>query len=260
MSAASKPTVLFLGATGGSTLSALTHTLQAGYPAIALVRDPSKLTSLLTSAGVPESTLNDLLTIHTGNALDVSAVKKALLIEDPTPRLPATIITGLGAAPKFQWSLFHPVTIDQPTLCGTAAATLVSALNELYSEYPALQANKPLLSFGSTTGITKGPEDVPYWMRWLYHIVLYYPHVDKRVREEVFVGAQGKEFRTVIGVRPTLLTDGEPVGLSKIRVGREQTPELGYTITRKDVGEWIFVNVVKGEGKGWEGEMVSMTS
>ena len=54
--------------------------------------------------------------------------------------------------------------------------------------------------------------------------------------------------------------DGEGVGVANVRAGRESAPAIGYTVTRADVGEWIYKNVVKGEGKGWEDEMVSLTS
>lgn len=261
MSSTSKPTILFLGATGGCALASLTHTLNAGYNAIALVRTPSKLTSLLTARGISESTLSSLLTIHSGNARSVAAVKAALLITSPdgSVRLPNTIISGLGAAPKLAFSL-NLFTLDDPTICQTAAATLVAALNEIYSEHPQLSASKPLLSFISTTGITRGPEDVPFWMRFLYHWVLHVPHLDKRGMEDVFRDTEPSPFRSVVGIRPTLLTDGQGVGAGSLRAGKEDAPALGYTVTRADVGEWIFRNVVETHGKGWEGEMVSLTS
>ena len=67
-------------------------------------------------------------------------------------------------------------------------------------------------------------------------------------------------FRAVIGVRPTLLTSAKPKGIEGIRVGREERPEMGYTVSRGDVGEWVFKVVVEGEGKGWEGECASLTN
>ena len=256
-----KPTILFLGATGGCTLTVLTHSLKAGYPCIALVRTPSKLTSLLTAQGISEATLSSHLTIHTGNALDVEAVKAALLVQTgPSTRLPDTIISGLGAAPKLQFSLFQPITLDDPHVCATAARTLVSALTELYAAQPSLSSSKPLLSFISTTGISRGAEDVPFWMRFLYHVILHVPHVDKKGMEDAFRDARPSPFRAVVGVRPTLLTDGAELGVQKIRAGTEASPAVGYTISRKDVGRWIFGNVVEGKGQGCEGEMVSLTS
>lgn len=262
-----KPTILFLGATGGCTLAVLIHTLQAGYPAIALARTPSKLTTLLTEAGIPTSTLDTLLKIHQGNATSIPDVKATLLLASTptTPTLPSTIISGLGAAPKIQFGLnpLNWLSIDNPDLCGTAAATLVTALKEIYTEQPSLRAaTKPLLSFVSTTGISQGAEDVPFWMRFLYHIVLAVPHVDKKKMEAVFrpEGAEAGVFRAVVGVRPTLLTSGVERGLEGIRIGREKTPELGYTVSRKDVGLFIYKTIVEGEGRGWEGDMATLTN
>ena len=262
MSTSSQPTILFLGATGGCALASLIHTLNADYHAIALVRTPSKLTSLLAARGVSESTVSSLLTIHSGNALDVATVKKALLItsDDGSVRLPNAIISGLGGSPRLVFSL-HLFSLDNPTICQTAAATLVTALNELYTEHPQLlSASKPLLSYISTTGISRGAEDVPFWMRFLYHQLLHVPHMDKKAMEDVFRDTRPSPFRSVIGIRPTLLTDGQGVGSARIRVGREDAPAIGYTVTRADVGEWIFRNVVEAQGEGWEGEMVSLTS
>ena len=260
MANTTKPTILFLGATGGCTLAALIHALNAGYPCIAILRTPSKLTTLLKNAGISESTVASLLTIHAGNALDVSAVKKALLVgSGDNIQLPSTIISGLGGAPKLQFYL-PPVTIDQPTICQTGAATLVTALSEIYTTYPQLQLSKPLLCFISTGGMRKGEDDVPWVTDMLYYFILGIPHEDKKAMENIFCGKEGgSNFRSVIGVKPTLLTNGPELGSDKIRVGRKQKPAVGYTISRKDVGAWIFRVVLLGDGKRWEGEMVTVT-
>ncbi|CAD6573758.1 MAG: hypothetical protein TREMPRED_000905 [Tremellales sp. Tagirdzhanova-0007] len=268
----SQPAILFLGATGGCTLAALVNTLNAGHRATALARTPSKLTTLLIKAGVPLSTVEALLQIHKGNAISLPDVKVALLLSSPSrnhPTLPTAIISGLGAAPKFQLSL-NPskwLTADDPTICGTAASTLVAALQEIYAEKPSLRANspKPLLCFVSTTGIVPegAPEDVPFLMRFLYHVLLAGPHVDKKRMEKVFRPEGRKDgsgvFRATIGVRPTLLTSGKSKGMKGIRVGREKRPELGYTVSRSDVGLFIYETAVQGMGKGWEGDMATLT-
>lgn len=83
--------------------------------------------------------------------------------------------------------------------------------------------------------------------------------------EEVF-RPQGVEkegvFRATVGVRPTLLSTGveKGEGVGGIRVGRESEPEMGYVVSRKDVGLWIYNHVVEGKGKGWEGDVASLTS
>ena len=68
-------------------------------------------------------------------------------------------------------------------------------------------------------------------------------------------------FSSITGVRPTLLTDGEPVGQDKIRVGTEKSPEMGYTISRRDVGTWVFENVVQNGGtEKFRDDFASLTS
>ncbi|KAJ9608271.1 hypothetical protein H2200_007259 [Cladophialophora chaetospira] len=273
-------TVAFFGATGGVTNAILIHTLLAGRKAIALVRTPQKLRDQLTRQDLSPEVLSNL-TIVEGNALDVYAVKRTLTVSGPNT-LPNVIVSGLGGAPvfKFQWLRpFQFATLDNPRICETAAATLIQAMGEIYDEQSSLRAQhekKPLLTFVSTTGITRGPEDVPFWIRFLYHQILTIPHIDKRKMEDIYRAdaeksdQQSKLFRTIVGIRPTLLTplDNSPadyrdvIGIEKIRAGTEQDPAIGYSIKRGDVGQWVWENVVRqaaGGGK-WEGQMVSLTS
>ncbi|KAK2684464.1 hypothetical protein QWA68_016880 [Fusarium oxysporum] len=70
-------------------------------------------------------------------------------------------------------------------------------------------------------------------------------------------------------MRPLILTDGEAKGENQLRVGwewgtddgkgecEEPGPEIGYFVSRKDVGKWMFDNVVV-QG-GWEGKCVYLT-
>lgn len=53
---------------------------------------------------------------------------------------------------------------------------------------------------------------------------------------------------------------GEGAGLEKVRVGMEKAPAIGYTISRAQVGEWIFEEIVKGGGGKWVGEKVTITT
>lgn len=268
-------TLCFFGATGGCANACMTQALNSGsYKIIALVRTPQKLKDQLkTLQNLDEATINSPnLNIVQGNATSVADVKRALLANVTAgvdTSLPSMVITGLGAAPVFRFDIRRPlhfVDIDNPTLCGTAAKTLVTALTEIYTERQALAANKPALTFISTTGITRGSEDVPFLMRFLYHQLLAAPHVDKRAMEDVFRGnieEKDSVFASVTGIRPTLLTGtgtlNEGRGLDQIRAGVESKPEMGYTIQRADVGSWIFENVVEEKGaKKWRGEIASL--
>ena len=268
----SQPRIAFIGATGGCALAALAHTLRANIPAVALARTPSKLTNLLEAQQIDSATISRHLTIVSGNAHDVASVKSALT---PNGQLVDVILMGLGAAPifAFGWhSMMFCFVMDQPQVCGTGTRTVMSALEQIYHTQSGAKHNKPLVSFISTTGVTRGPDDVPWPMRFLYHQILAVPHLDKKMMEDQIRdnvdGKDGKEklFRTMIGVRPTLLTgtgnttDG--VGWQKIRAGTESKPALGYTVRRADVGEWIFRNVIESDTgrQSWEGHMVTLTS
>ncbi|MBE3047039.1 hypothetical protein IMZ48_31835, partial [Candidatus Bathyarchaeota archaeon] len=68
-------------------------------------------------------------------------------------------------------------------------------------------------------------------------------------------------------VRPTMLKDGVSKAGTGIRVGVEdleggvvERRELGYVITRDDVGKWMFENLVEGEGEGFLKKAVSLTN
>ena len=266
------PTIAFLGATGGCVNTCLVHTLRGGYKCVALVRTPEKLRKQLADQGVSESTLSSQLIVTQGNALSAADVKKTLTAGG-SGTLVGTIVTGLGASPSLTFDWRHPldiVKIDQPTLCGDAAEALLTALAEIYSEQPALKASKPALTFVSTTGITRGAEDVPAAMRYLYHSILAEPHKDKKNMENAFRGNMEKGgdeqvFRCVTGMRPTLLAgtvdvkDGQ--GVDTVRAGTEQHPTLGYTVKRADVGEWIYKHLINDTAarRQWEGEMITLT-
>lgn len=269
-------TICFFGGTGGVTNACMTAALKSGtYKVIALARTPEKLkTQLITQQGLDETVVEKKLTIVQGNALDLADVKKTLLAHvtagsDDT--LPFMTVTGLGGVPNLQFDICNPLAItnlDNPTICEDAAKTLVAALKDIYSENPALANNKPNMTFVSTTGVTRGPEDVPLSIRFIYHKFLEIPHADKRKMEDVYRDQQEDSsqavFASVTGIRPTLLMGtgalSECVGLEKIRAGVEGKPETGFSIQRADVGRWMFENVLEGgEGK-WRGQMCSLTT
>lgn len=260
MAPLTKSTILFLGATGGCTLTALVHALNDGFRCTALVRTPNKLNTLLENAGVSSSKIEQFLTIWTGNSTDVSILKEVLLSGSTDHQeLPGIIISGLGGAPKLQFSL-PPVTIDQPHICEDSAAALVAALSETYTQHPSTQFSKPLLCYVSTGGMYRGQDDVPTLIRMLYSYVLNVPWQDKKAMEKVFLGEMGREtFRTLVTVKATMLTDGPELGGDAMKVGTRTHLAPGYSISRKDIGGWIYRNVLLGGGEGWDGELVSLS-
>ncbi|MCJ1339795.1 hypothetical protein MMC09_005087 [Bachmanniomyces sp. S44760] len=153
-------------------------------------------------------------------------------------------------------------------------------------------AKKPFFITMSTTGISHGPRDVPLLFLPLYHWLLATPHQDKRIMEDLVRRASsasssspasssaplnhsnsnndsGPSLQNILSgsvcVRASLLTNGPVLGTARIRVGNEADPAVGYTISREDVGGWIFGELVegkrgRGEGMGrGRGEMVSIT-
>ncbi|CAC9886057.1 hypothetical protein D6D17_00217 [Aureobasidium pullulans] len=248
--------IAFLGATGGCAGSCLIAALNEGYTCRALARTPSKLTSSLKAKGVSESSFANL-EVTKGNAKDVSAVKS--LLQPPSGSIVDTIVFGVGAAPKLRLHIM-PVTLDDPELCRTAMATLMAALSEIKA------ATKPRLLVISTTGITRGPRDVPMAYVPLYHWMLAVPHVDKEIMERLVWEQKDKaETEKVIGefaiVRPTLLSDGQGVGVQKVRYGLEDNPALGWMIDRKDVGDWIFEKLLKPSELGeFRDQAISLTA
>jgi nucleoside-diphosphate-sugar epimerase len=248
-------TIAFLGATGGCAGACLVASLKEGYTCRALVRTPSKLTTFLNTQGLPESLLANLEVIQ-GNAKDAESVKASL---QTSTGIVDTIVFGVGAAPRLRLHIM-PVSLDDVEVCRTAMATLLSALDELKA------ATKPRLLVISTTGITKGPRDVPLLYVPLYHWFLHIPHIDKRVMEQLVCEQRQKPAseRTVgefAIVRPTLLMNGNGVGVAKVRYGLESKPALGWTIDRKDVGNWLFEEGVKpADLGGFKDQAVSLTS
>ncbi|OAQ30462.1 hypothetical protein K457DRAFT_18309 [Linnemannia elongata AG-77] len=281
----------FLGATGGCTNACLAHTLLAGFHASALARTPSKLVQMLLAQGIPQTTIDSQLRIVKGDSGDVSAVKNILLVPSTSTAagegeeafgLVSAIVSGIGGVGKLQWSLRRPVTVNDPDLCTNAAKTVVQALREIYETHPSLVASgrkKPSITVISSTGISQGPEDVPFGLRTLYHVILADPHKDKREMENLALenannnavlssttDAEGKVFGGAIIVRATLMKGDQSIkdgkGWKKLKVGTEDKPAVGYSVRRADVGEWIFEEVVRAEDEGvkWFGQKVTLTN
>lgn len=269
-----KPSIAFFGATGGCAASALALSLKNGYhcsarnppsplflPSLTLLkivaRTPSKLTTLLLSKGVLPSTLSTHLTTTHGDVLSASAVRNVL---SPSERVVDTIISGIGMVNL----------LKDNTICTDATRTILTALAELQP------ATKPLFLVISTTGITAGPRDVPLLLGPLYHVLLAKPHNDKRNMEKLVTSqltppssttgtdekpspTSGAVISDYIIVRPTLLANGPSLyDEGKVRVGSEGEPVVGYTISREDVGRWVFEVAVRGGGEAWRGERVSL--
>lgn len=57
-----------------------------------------------------------------------------------------------------------------------------------------------------------------------------------------------------IGIRPSFLTNGPELGITKVRIGLESAEKveshaIGSTISREDVGNWIFEEVLRRDNR-----------
>ncbi|KAL2013565.1 hypothetical protein VTN00DRAFT_1090 [Thermoascus crustaceus] len=250
-----RPTLAFFGATGGSTISCLAPAVEAGYKCTALARDPSKLEKLLQTRGVSESAILSNLQITAGNVTDVDAVTKTLTRDGATVDI---VISGIGGKLLFDNPL--KPTLDNPTICQDAISTVIHALR-------TLPGPKPILVALSTTGISDKKRDLPIAMMPMYHWMLKVPHKDKKVMEslileEVDRPVTQRGISNFVIVRPSLLTDGPGLGVDKIKAGTETRPAVGYTISRNDVGAWVFEKVIKNpeEESKFLGQIVTITT
>ena len=100
---------------------------------------------------------------------------------------------------------------------------------------------------------------MPIALMPLYHVALRSPHKDKKAAEVAFDSVKDDGiFCGITTVRPTLLSDGKET-TGQVKAGTEKKPVLGYVISRKDVGKWMYEEMITGGGRRkWKGEKVSL--
>lgn len=130
-------------------------------------------------------------------------------------------------------------------ICEETTTAIMSALRTISPD----ASPKPLLTVIRTTGISKQRGDIPIAFIPLYHGFLSVPHKDKAIAEELLIKECTKpaEKRAVSGyliVRPSLLTNGAFTHMSKIKVGIDSDPAIGYTISRNDVGLFVYETAI----------------
>ncbi|KAL2845868.1 hypothetical protein BJY01DRAFT_247473 [Aspergillus pseudoustus] len=239
----------FFGASGGVGHFALVASLAAGHTCLALCRDPSKLDAL--RAQYPST-----LVVHRGNAHNITDVLTCLTLPNNSGHLVSAITFTIGNKPDLK-----KMGEGDPLVCQKGMTSLLEALNVLRREWGI--RGQPLLCVVSTTGISE-TRDIPFLFYPLYHTLLAVPHRDKKVMEGL-IAASGERF---VLVRPSLLWDGKRskgsgvrVGIADARTGVVERREVGYTISREAVGEWMFENLIqRALDKGmFEGKAVSLT-
>jgi hypothetical protein len=220
-----------------------------------VVRAPEKLTTFLETQGITSSQISSHLTMITGDIRSPSDISKVLYPTESNDPVDI-IISGIGAYPVFKGYKFEN---SDPHLCQEGIEAIVDVL----SKRPQGQ-KKPLLVTIGTTGISKLGRDTPWLMLPLYKLVLGSAHRDKELMEaavtKAFNGEGGRE-QSIQGftiVHASLLTYGKMLGHEHVRSEIEgdqwSGKAIGYTISRQDVGNWIFEDVIKGfenvKGKG----------
>lgn len=215
--------------------------------------------------------MEQYLTIYQGNVKEPADVAKAL-VSPTNDGLVDVILSGVGAYPTFQWSIIRPFPLTDPTICETAIGTIYKALENLASAPGRPIATngagvKPLLVVVSTAGCGR-KRGVPLPVYLPYHYILSSPLADKKKMEALVFADQGVHVRDFVVMRPLVLTDGPAKGDDGLRVGwewgiertdtvGEPGPEVGYSVSRRDVGQWTFDKVI-AQG-GWEGKCVYLT-
>lgn len=297
-----KPTFALLGATGGCVLAFLVRALQAGHKCSAcecysatkafllrghalyiyiyifscptltttklVVRTPSKLTDLLKTQGVSADLISKHLTIVQGNSKDSIKVAEALKVNNIVADM---VVSGVGGVPVFKPNPLRP-TLDDPTICQDTVSIILNALRELHTNSTTQAKKKPTLVAISSTGISDHNRDVPLAMLPLYHWMLPIPHKDKKMMEKLLVeeikNGASSAIENFVAVRPSLLTNGRAEGFGAIRAGVDSPGKfdnsaIGYTISRADVGGWIYEGLVEdkaGKKSNYLNQCVAITS
>ncbi|KAF2730515.1 hypothetical protein EJ04DRAFT_515233 [Polyplosphaeria fusca] len=216
--------------------------------------------------------MNRRLKIHQGDAKSPVDVSKALVSPTNNKVLVDIIHTSIGAYPRFQFSIFQPFPLTDPTICESGMAALFSAIDQLSTEGTTGNrvGQKPLLITISATASRNlwHSLPLPLFTAPLYAWLLSSPQTDKLKMEELLCADGGAHLRSFVIIRPAILTDGVERGIESVRVGWEwgvddvgrdnmgPGPAKGWTIGRRDLGAWVFKKVLV-EG-GWEGKCVSL--
>lgn len=222
------------------------------------------------------------LTIVQGNSKDSVKVTEALKVNNVVADM---ILSGVGGVPVFKPNPLRP-TLDDPTICQDTVSTILKALRDLHSDPDSdssqdkkkkKKKKKPTLVVISSTGISDYGRDVPLAMIPLYHWLLPIPHKDKKMMEKLLVeeikGGDDDDdassaIENFVAVRPSFLTNGRALGFGAIRAGIDRQGKLdnsaiGYTISRADVGGWIFEGLVEdkaGKKSTYLNQFVGITS
>lgn len=241
------------------------------------VRSADKLRNLLkTKHGLTDdqSGSSSKLTIIEGDVRTLADVKRTLQLENgSTARL---IISGIGGVPKGIG--LYGMKLEDPKIGEVSTKVILEAVAEMRQQHEPTY--RPVFLGISSIGLGRGrTRDLPYIQYPIYTWLLREPFIDKRIFEQLVMDAHNEGQVQTILVRASMLTDGKGKGMQAIRVGSEPLPTtsqsdnpvaheddgiplpIGYTISREDVGRWIYEAVIKPESgsKKWSGRAVTVT-
>lgn len=195
------------------------------------------------------------LRIVQGNVVDRDTITKCLIRPDRPGTLVDAVVYTIGGS----FSL-SKMSNDELHVCEQGMKALVAALKDARTNGGA--TGQPTIVAVSTTGMSVHGRDYPASLWPIYGLMLKQPHKDKTAMEALMVGS-GERFTIV---RASLLTNGAEskqairVGIEDPKTRKLESKEIGYTISREDVGKWIFDSVLSGDEARWNGKVVSITS
>ena len=103
---------------------------------------------------------------------------------------------------------------------------------------------QPLLVVISANGVLdQEPRDYPLALTLLYRWMLIAIYDDKRIMESTL--EKMRPSGAYLLVRPSVLNDEPSRGIEAIRQGTTNEPVQGWSISREDVGLWIYERVIK---------------
>lgn len=149
------------------------------------------------------------------------------------------VFTSIGAVPTS-----GGLSISDPDVCKKGISCLLDGLKTLRSQ--GIASGDPLIVAISTISHSRYGRDTALVMVPIYKVFVGVAAADKQVMEDRLVASGEKNW---VVVRPSHLTDGAKpdravrVGIEDIQKGVESR-EIGYTISREDVGRWCYQNLL----------------
>ncbi|KAL0942593.1 uncharacterized protein CTRU02_200479 [Colletotrichum truncatum] len=249
--------VAFFGVTGGAVFNCLKQALlDESIHCYVLVRDTDKLKNLLrNSMGDPPYAFSHRLLVVKGDIVDIDVVVSTLFPARRTWDPVDVIVYGVSG---FKLDInTEGNSITDAEICTYGVDIIEEATLKGYESYHyGIPYHYPRFVAIGTLGIgaafrntsSAQIEALKPSYDWFIESGAY---EDKILMEEIISHRdfQGL-FRNTLIVRPGFLTNNAPFGLNSIRVGTRNIPPLGYTISRDNLGCWLYQHGILGNMTG----------